>query len=142
MEVDKTTGEFKKKTSKGTCYTHLSYSSGTYTGTIYCQSDAGLAYAATPSSFGLTELPGGDAAYYRDDFVEFRNKSGNLVNGWSNSFMTIKKDKNGNFKSAQLKTLGAEMINSALNPADTNLILVGGFTSSSVSIPASKVPFL
>lgn len=56
--------------------------------------------------------------------------------------MTIKKDKNGNFKSAQLKTLGAEMINSALNPADTNLILVGGFTSSSVSIPASKVPFL
>ena len=151
-EVTKSTGEMKSKSSKGTCYTQLSYaagSPGTYSGIVWCQTDGSLIYSQTAGTFNLTELPNGNAVGI-DDNVEFRNKLSHRVRGYGSHLLTVKKDKTNAFKSATLVTLGAEIVpsfstpggSSTLDPANPDVFLIGGYTTSSKSVPASKVPFL
>lgn len=132
-----------KKSSKGDCYTRLVYSSGdpgTYTGTVYCQTGASSTYIATSEAFSLSELPNGNTAYAIDDEVRFSNSSGHIISGYGNHILTIKRDKDGYFKSATLKTLAGELVNSTVSPGNGDVVLAGGYTSTSVSVSPEKIP--
>lgn len=148
LQVNTASGDTAKTKSVGTCYTQLIYTPnlvdptlpGTYQGDVICEDSAGD-FVSTAADIFLFELPGGVAAYETDNFVFYGNPFGHVVGGFSDQQLAIKLDRVGNFKKASLQSNG-ELVSSSLNPLDTNLILVGGYTVIGRSIPASKLPFI
>lgn len=153
LQVNVASGATQKAKSNGTCYTRLDYTSnptpglpGFYEGNIICQLPSGL-FASTDGDIFLFELPGGFSAVEIDDFASYGNSSGHLVRGHANQQMAIKLSSSGTFKKATFQSNG-ELTGpdgvgvASLNPADTNLVLIGGYTVTGKSIPASKLPFI
>lgn len=147
LQVNVASGETQKTKSTGTCYTQLVYNLNPnpgglnfYTGDVICQLPSG-AFASTSNDIFLFELPGGFSAFDVDDFVTYGNFFGHVVQGYANQQAAIKLTRLGAFKKATFQSNG-ELVGASLNPADTNLILVGGYTVTGKSISASKLPFI
>lgn len=147
LQVNVVSGVTQKVKSTGTCYTQLIYTPnptpglpGFYTGDVICQNNTG-GFASTADDIFLFELPGGFSAFDVDDFVSYGNFFGHVVRGYANQQATIKLSSLGTFKKATFQSNG-ELVGASLNPADTNLVLVGGYTVTGKSISASKLPFI
>lgn len=149
QQINTASGDISRANSKGTCYAQLIYTPdgvnpgvdpGTYAGAIMCE-EAPDVFEATGGSINLTEVPGGLTAFAESDAVQLTNPSGHDIDGRGNGLLTIKLDRDMNFRKARFKSLASALEGARLDPTNTDLVMIGGLSIKGTSIDASKLPF-
>jgi hypothetical protein len=74
-----------------------------------------------------------------DDYLTFHGENGDVVQGYASHLLRVVLDKQGAFKKAIWKTLGAQMMDGSTYFRTPSTVF-GGYTATGASVPAEKVP--
>ena len=104
---------------------------------LWCETSPDVWEVVDSSSVTLETVDG--INYFLTDFdLASVNVAGQAIDGYCTDLIKVKRDKEGNIKSASYKTLGGEALDGTTNGDDS---LRGGQTRSGKMVPVEKLPF-
>jgi hypothetical protein len=136
-----------KRSVKADCYAQLvwaapggEFPNGRYTAPLVCLHGANDAWQATDADNGLSiRLLGDGNGATDDDYLTFHGVNGDVIQGYASHLLVISLDKEGAFKKASWRTLGAQLIDGSTYFRTPSTVL-GGYAASGSTVAEEKVP--